>query len=317
MRVVFLGTPQFAVLSLQALLEKGCHVAGVITQPDRPSGRGQKPVASPVKLLADRSDIPVFQPLSLRDNPEGLRFLCERQPDLAVVVAFGQILPPEFFDFPPLGTLNVHASLLPRYRGAAPVAHALIDGEQVTGVTIMKINEGMDRGDILTQAEVPINDNVTAGELEDLLARKGAELLVQTLPGYASGQIRPYPQNDKEASYAPRFKKDDGRLDWSHRADEIHNKIRGLNPRPVSFAVFRGQKVKIWRSEKTSQGPPAESPHSSCPGKVVAKNRAGIRVQCGGESFLTLKELQLPDRNRLAAWDFANGVDLKVGEIFG
>lgn len=316
MRVVFLGTPKFAVPSLEALLD-ACHVAGVITQPDRPSGRGQKLVTSPVKILADRIRIPVFQPLHLRGNPEVLRFLREAAPELMVVVAFGQILPRQVYDFSPLGTLNVHASLLPQYRGAAPVAHALVRGERVTGVTIMRIDEGMDTGDILSQAEIPIGENVTAGEVEDLLARKGAELLVQTLPAHARGQIRPQAQDGSKASYAPRLRREDGLINWSRQADQIHDKIRGLNPWPVAFSAFRNQKLRIWRSEKAGPSGAGEPALPRDPGEVLATSRSGIVVQCGKESLLTLKELQLPNRKRLPAWDFANGVNLKAGEIFG
>ncbi len=315
MRVVFLGTSEFSVPSLEALMGNSFDVVGVVTQPDRPAGRGHGLRASPIKTLAESAAIPVFQPGKLRNNPEAVLFLQERRPELMVIVAFGQILPPEFFDFSRFGTLNVHASLLPRYRGAAPVAHALMKGEKVTGVTIIKIDEGMDTGDILSQARVPIDENVTAGELEDSLARKGAELLLPTISGYARGEIEPCPQDHGQATHAPRVQKEEGRINWTWHADEIHNRIRALNPWPVTFTMFRGQKLKIWRSRKQSPSGVAPKVESTDPGEVVMIGRSEIVVQCGGQSLLGLEELQLPNRKRLSSGDFANGVALRVGEI--
>ena len=316
MRIVFLGTSKFAVPSLRSLMENDFDVIGVVTQPDRPAGRGQRLRASPVKTLAESAAIPVFQPARLRDNPEGIRFLQRWHPELMVVVAFGQILPREFFDFPMFGTCNVHASLLPLYRGAAPVLHALMRGEKVTGVTIIKIDEGTDTGDILSQAPVPIDENMTTGELEDLLARKGADLLLQTVSGYASGEIVPRPQDHSQATYAARIGKEEGRIDWSRNAEELHNRIRAFNPWPVAFTIFRDQKLRIWRSEKDGLRTAGSEQSSATPGEVVTIGRSGIVVQCGGHSLLALKEFQLPDRKRLSSIDFANGVALQTGEIF-
>lgn len=317
MRVVFLGTSEFSVHSLKALMRDDFDVVGVVTQPDRPAGRGYRLRASPIKTLAESATIPVFQPTTLRNNPEAVLFLQERRPELMVVVAFGQILPQGFFDFSPFGTLNLHASLLPRYRGAAPVAHALMKGEKVTGVTIIRIDEGMDTGDILSQVRMPIDENVTAGELEDSLARKGAELLLQTISGHARGEIESCPQDHGEATYAPRVQKEEGRIDWTRQADEIHNRIRALNPWPVAFASFRGQKLKIWRSKKHSPSSAGPKQGAISPGEVVMIGGLEIAVQCGGRSLLGLEELQLPNRKRVSSIDFANGVALRVGEIFG
>lgn len=315
MRVVFLGTPHFALPSLAALIASDnpkYQVVGVITQPDRPAGRGQKLASPPVKVIAEQAEIPILQPKRLRNNPQALEFLHKSKPDLNVVVAFGQLLPREFFDFPPLGSVNVHASLLPRYRGAAPIVHALLQGEQTTGVTIMKIDEGMDTGDILSQAPVSIGEGTTAGELEELLARKGAELLLETLPGYATGEIQPQPQDDERATYASQLHKEEARLDWMTTAAQVHNRIRAFNPWPGAFADFHGQPVKIWRSRRP--GEPVRL--AGRPGAVLAVGQDEIVVECGEGSILALLELQLPDRRRLPAHDFANGVNLQVGEVF-
>ncbi|MBI4446940.1 MAG: methionyl-tRNA formyltransferase [Acidobacteria bacterium] len=311
MKIVFLGTPDFAVPSLKGLLESHYHIAAVITQPDRPAGRGQQLATPPVKRLAAAYKVPVFQPEKIRGNPEALQLLQRVQPDLNVVVAFGQILPREFFAFPPLGTLNVHASLLPFYRGADPVTHTILRGETETGVTIMRIDEGMDTGDILAQRHVPIGENMTAGELEVILSEEGAQLLVETIPHYASGEISPVPQDSHRASYAPRVKKEDAQIDWRRSAQEVHNHVRAYNPWPGAFTSFRSITVKIWRSEKLSD----HSGSSGTPGKVLDISPKGILVQCGSGSLM-LKELQMPSRSRIGAHDFANGVDLKTGEFF-
>jgi len=318
MRVLFLGTPGFAVPSLQALLnfsDPDYQLVGVISQPDRPAGRGQKLTPPPVKVLAEQYGLPVFQSERLRDNPDALKFLRERDPQLMVVVAFGQILTPEVFDYPLLGTLNVHASLLPKYRGAAPITHTLVSGETQTGVTIMKIDEGMDTGDIVSQDTVPVGGTTTRGELEDLLARKGAELLIQTLPPYGKGEIRPQLQDHKKATYAPRIAKQDAQIDWDRSAQEIHNWIRALNPWPTAAAHFQGKKVKIWRSRQSEEGE-ADSRPAGRPGVILASGQDEIIVECGQKTLLSLLELQLPNRARVSALDFVNGVNPRVGDLF-
>jgi methionyl-tRNA formyltransferase len=301
MRVVFLGTPEFAIPSLKALLtaRDQFDLVGVVTQPDRPAGRGQKLNVPPVKQLAERHGVPVFQTHRLRENPEALEFLRSKEPEVNVVVAFGQILPLEFFDFPPLGSLNVHASLLPKYRGAAPVIHALLNGETQNGVTIMKIDEGMDTGDILSQVAVPVSEDMTAGELEPVLARKGAELLVQTIPGYEKGEIRPRSQDHTQVTYAPRIKKEDGRIDWNRTAESIHNLVRGLNPWPAAFATFRRERLKIWRTTKLEQAVASVFLGGQSGMVVAVENK--IIVECGEQTFLSLLELQLPNRKRVSA----------------
>lgn len=316
MRVVFLGTPDFAVPTLEMLLEtrpglKEVRVVGVITQPDRLAGRGRHLTAPPVKRIAQEAGLPVFQPQRLRGDPEALRFLQDLSPGLLVVVAFGQILPPEVFDFPPYGTLNVHASLLPRYRGAAPVARAILDGAEETGVTIMKIDAGMDTGDILTQKEVPVDENVTGGDLEEILSREGAELLAQTLPGYLAGEIQPRPQDHDRATRAPRLAREEGRIDWSRPSSEIHNRIRGLNPWPGAFSHLRNRVVKIWKSEKVPL-----TNHPGIPGQVLAVDPENLIVQCGRQTQIALKELQLAGRKRVTGRALASGLHLRTGESF-
>jgi methionyl-tRNA formyltransferase len=313
-RVVFLGTPDFALPTLQALLEdREYQVCGVITQPDRPSGRGQRVTPPPVKFLAAQAGIPVLQPDRLRKDPEALKFMQAVAPDIAIVVAYGQILPREFFEFPRHGTVNLHASLLPRYRGAAPIVHTLLNGDPMTGVTIMKIAEGMDTGDILAKLEIPVDENATTGDLERVLGREGACLLVRTIPAYISTEIQPLPQEEALATYAPRITKEHALIDWNKPAFTLHNQVRALNPWPVTTARFRDQWVKIWRSEKSGD----RAPEASRPGQIIGVRHEGLEVVCGEATLLVLKEVQQEGRRRISARDFANGVKLAAGECFG
>ncbi|MEE2840476.1 MAG: methionyl-tRNA formyltransferase [Acidobacteriota bacterium] len=318
MRVVFLGTPGFAVPSLQALhswSDPEYQVVGVITQPDRPAGRGQNRTPPAVKVLAAELGIPVYQPERLRDNQAAQEFLEEADPGLMVVVAFGTILAPEFFGYPPLGTLNVHASLLPSYRGATPIVHTLLNGELETGVTIMKIDEGMDTGAIVSQSRLKVGSDTNAAELEEALAHRGAELLIQTIPKYAAGEIQPVAQKEEQASYAPRIGKEEARIDWSWPDLRIHNWVRALNPRPAAKAVFRGKKVKIWRTSRVKESGQERDEFGS-PGTILSLDRRLIIVSCGGETCLSVEELQMPNRKRLLAVEFINGIKPEVGESF-
>jgi len=313
MRVLFLGSPEFAVPSLKALIASPRYeVLAVVTQPDRKAGRGQRLTPPPVKVVASEAKIPVFQFSRIRKNPEAMDLLMRLRPEILVVVAFGQILPRDFFEFPKYGTLNVHASLLPKYRGASPVAYAILNGESETGITIMKIDEGMDTGDILSRKAVPLGENVSAGELEALLAEEGAELLVETIRGYVQGEIRPTPQDSGQASYAPRLDKEDGRICWSETAVKIHNLVRAMNPWPVAFTSFRDQKLKIWETALAEE--PLELEMNAAEGGVVTGLRNGILVRCGSRSYLSLLRLQLPSRQKVTATEFVNGTQLKVGE---
>jgi methionyl-tRNA formyltransferase len=239
MKLVFMGTPDFAVPSLQALQEAGHQIAGVFTQPDRPAGRGKKMMPSPVKVLAEKLNLPVFQPLKIK-TPEAIDSIRKLEPECIVVVAYGQILSPEILNLPPYGCINVHASLLPSYRGAAPIHWAVLNGEQKTGVTTMLMDEGLDTGDMLLAAEYPISSTATTGEVHDALARLGAEVLLKTLRGLQDGTLKPVPQ-PQEFTYAPPLKREHERIDWSHSALAIHNQIRGLNPWPGAYTTFRGR----------------------------------------------------------------------------
>lgn len=315
MRVVFLGTPEFAVPSLSALLQSTeLQVEAVITQPDRPAGRGQKLTPPPVKVFAEEHRLPVFQTERLRRDPRVYDLLRSVDPQLIVVVAFGQILPPDFFRYPKWGTVNVHASLLPRYRGASPIVHAILNGESETGTTIMLIDEGMDTGDMLARRAVPVPEDITAGELETVLAQDGARLLLETLPSYLAGEVKPTPQDHSQATYAPRLEKDSGKLDWRRPARCLHDQIRAFNPWPVAFSTLRGQTVKVWRSgyRENSRQLVAEAE----PGTILEATAEGLRLQSGDSTPLLLTELQMPGRNRLNGRDFANGLQLQAGEQF-
>ncbi len=316
MKLVFLGTPGFALPSLQALHEStdpDYELVGIITQPDRPAGRGQKLVPPPVKVAAAELGIPVFQPEHLRNNSDAQTFLEKTDPQLLVMVAFGHILVPEFFDYPSLGTLNVHASLLPRYRGAAPVVHALLNGERETGVTIMKIDEGMDTGAILSQSRLEVGSDANAAQLEDVLARQGAELLLQTIPGYAAGEIQPVAQDHERATYAPPIRKQEVQIDWKWPDVRVHDWVRALNPRPGATADFRGEKVKIWRTSRVRDNR-GEEPGAGLPGAIRNLDHGQVIVACGAETCLSIEELQMPNRKRVSAVEFINGMKPEVGE---
>ena len=318
MRVVFLGTPEFAVPSLEMVLNASqkFEVVGVITQPDRPSGRGQRLTSPPIKLLASAHDIPVFQTDRLRGNLEALEFLKNLKPDLNVVVAFGQILTPDFFNYPRLGTVNVHASLLPKYRGAAPIVRTLINGEIDSGVTIMQIDEGMDTGDILSQVVVPVSDDMTSGELSKLLSEKGADLLIETIPDYANGEIQICPQEHTQSTYASIIKKEEAKINWENPSVAVHNLVRALNPVPTAFTRFRGGKLKIWKTTKQKQITSHLS-LSNQSGEILTVEKDKVVVQCGNNTFIRLLEVQLPNRKRISVNDFINGSSLKIGEVLG
>ncbi len=311
-KVVFLGTPEFAVPSLRALAsDPHIEVAAVITQPDRPSGRGQRMTPPPVKTAALEAGLPVHQFKRIRNNPEALAVLEKAQPVVCVVAAFGQILPVEFFDSPPFGTVNVHASVLPAYRGASPIVHAILNGDKETGVTIMKIDAGMDTGDILSIRWTPIPPGATAGELETVLAEQGARLLLPTLREYLGGKLNPTPQPADSATYAPRITKAQGRIDWERSAVEVHNRIRAMNPWPGAFTEWRQGELKVWRALVASL-----DASGAAPGTVLETDPSGVDVQCG-VGAVRLTELQLPNRRRVGARDFINGTRVGVGELFG
>ncbi|MCS7024627.1 MAG: methionyl-tRNA formyltransferase [Bryobacteraceae bacterium] len=309
MRLVFMGTPEFAVPSLEALLGRGHEVAAVFTQPDRPKGRGQQVTAPPVKQCALAHGLVVYQPERIRQQ-EVREQLASLAPRVIVVVGYGQILPADMLDLPPLGFLNVHASLLPKYRGAAPIQWAIASGEQRTGVTIMRIDAGLDTGDILRQRETDIGEEETAPELAARLAVMGAELLVETLDEAEQGLIQPQRQNHEEATYAPILKKEDGRIDWSLPARTIYNRIRGFLPWPGAYTTFRGQVLHIWRARVTGERLPY-APGTACTGS----NR--LLVACGDNTAIECLELQLEGRKKMPASAFLNGQRLVELENLG
>jgi len=320
MKVVFMGTPEFAVPCLQALYQAGHRIAAVFTQPDRPAGRGKKITASPVKILAERLGLPVYQSEKIREAPvvETIRRLA---PDCIVVVAYGQILPKEILDLPQFGCINVHASLLPAYRGAAPIHWAVINGETKTGVTTMLMDEGLDTGDMLLQQEIEIPPWATTGDIHDALKDIGAEVLIKTLSGLEKNTLRPVPQ-PQEFTYAPLLKKEHERLEWSWPAEKIHNRIRGLSPWPGSFTTFRGELIKIWKSglggrisESLSGLPENAQNTNSRAGTIAALSKDSITVLTG-RGLLEIFELQPAGKKKVCAGDFINGRRVGVGELF-
>ena len=311
MRLVFLGTPAFAVPTLERIIQAGHEVVAVVTQPDRPRGRGGKFAAPPVKETALRHGLPVYQPERVR-RPDAVEHLRGLGVDAMVVVGYGQIIPQVVIDLAPLGIINVHASLLPKYRGAAPVQWAIVNGETRTGVTTMRIDAGLDTGEMLLKAETEIAPGETAIELGARLAEMGATLLVETLAGLVAGSIVPEKQDDAQATYAPLLKKEDGRLNWSQPALAVHNRIRGLQPWPGAFTTFRGHTLHIWRSQVV--GRRAGSPATGPSGRIVNVRPLAVAT---ADSPLELLEVQLEGRKRIPAADFVNGGRVTENELLG
>ncbi len=290
MKIVFMGTPDFSVPSLKALISRGDEIAAVVTQPDRQRGRGQRLLPSPVKVLAEEHGIPVLQFTRIK-SAEGVAALRAIAPDMIVTAAFGQILSKDILDIPPKGCLNVHASLLPKYRGAAPIQWAIIKGETQSGVTIMYMNEGLDTGDMISSVAVPIADDMTGGQLYETLAQAGADLLIKTIDDIDSGKAKRTPQNDAEASYYPPLSKELGRIDWNKPAKEIRNLIRALNPVPGTYGVINGSTIKIWAAELTEgQGKPGQV---DC-----ADTKRGLVIGTG-DGLLRITEMQAPNSKRM------------------
>ena len=306
MRIVFMGTPDFAVPSLQALIDAGHDVCAVYTQPDKPQGRKQILTAPPVKTLALEHDIPVFQPNTLKNEDEQAR-LRELAPEVIIVVAYGKLLPKAVLDIPPHGCINVHGSLLPRWRGAAPIQWAVIAGDEMAGVTTMQMAEGLDTGDMLLTYETKVGEKETAGELFDRLAQSGAELLTQTL--VKLDEITPRPQDDAQSCYAHMLDKQMAVIDWSKSAHEIDCLIRGLNPWPIALTTLSGERLKVFAAEKAAG--------NGEPGTVLeADPKKGLTVACG-EGALRLTEIQLVGGKRMKATDFLRGHAIEVGTKLG
>jgi methionyl-tRNA formyltransferase len=309
MRIVFMGTPDFAVGALEAIIKAGHEVVAVVTQPDKPKGRSGQMQFPPVKECALKYNIPVFQPAKIK-TPEAVEELRGYNADIFVVAAFGQILSKEILDMPRLGCVNIHASLLPKYRGAAPINWCIIDGEEKTGVTIMQMNEGLDTGDILTVKEVPIDKKETAETLFDKLSVAGAELIVDTLPKLANGEVTPIQQDDSKSSYAKLMHKSLGKVDWTKSAVSIERLVRGLNSWPSAFTSFNGKTVKLWSCDVVS-----DTDNKGEAGTIVNVAKDYFDVACG-EGVLRVLELQLEGKKRMDTKSFLLGNQWKVGMRF-
>lgn len=309
MRIVFMGTPDFAVGSLQALCESGKHeILAVVTQPDRPKGRGNKLLQTPVKEYALAQGLTVYQPQKVK-TPEFVELLHELQPELIVVAAFGQFLSKEILELPKYGCINVHASLLPKYRGAAPIQYAIIKGEKESGVTIMQMDIGMDTGAMLDKVVVPIEENTTMGELHDALREQGATLLLEVIDKLAAGTAVAEPQDNEQATYATLLDRSMEHIDWSKTAQEVHNLIRGFNPAPSTFTKLpNGKSLKIWGSKMT------EKSSAAAAGTVIETGKHSFFVACG-EGVLEITEVQPESKKRMPAQVFLNGRGVQEGDL--
>lgn len=307
MRIVFMGTPEFAVPCLQKLIDCGHEITGVFTQPDKPQGRKMILTPPPVKALALENGLTVYQPLKMKDGT-ALEMLKEANPELVIVVAYGKILPKEILEFPKYGCINIHASLLPKLRGAAPIQWSVINGCEKTGVTSMQMDEGLDTGDMLITSELEIGENETAGELHDRVSALGAEVLEQTIAALQNGELKPEKQNHAEFTYAPMLSKELSPIDWNLPAREVHNKIRGLSPWPSATAVLNGKKVKIHRSVLVSEKGGATG--------EVAENGKRLVVACGDGECIEILSIQAEGKKAMSAADFMRGNPVNIGDKF-
>lgn len=313
LNLVFCGTPQFAVPTLEKLVESGFEIKLVLTQPDRPKGRGLELVASPVKQSALRLNLPIFQPEKIKTNEELQARLREIAPDAIIVVGYGRIIPKWMLDLPRYGNINLHASLLPKYRGAAPIQRAIANGEKVTGVTTMRIDEGLDTGDTLLQQELAIGDEDTSETLAPRLATIGADLMVETLRRLQAGTITPRQQNNSEATLAPILTKEDGRIDFSRTAQEINNRLRGFQPWPGAFTTLRGKMLGVTAARPTAE----QATHSPPAAGQLLVRGSQLFVSCGGSTVLELLEVQPEGKRRMTALDFVHGYRPHAGDGLG
>lgn len=310
MNIVFMGTPDFAVESLKKIYESGHNILAVVSQPDRPSGRNMKLMPTPVKEYAESKNIKVYQPEKIRKDEELYETLKSLKPDVIVVVAFGQILPQKILDIPKYGSVNVHGSLLPKYRGAAPIQWAIISGEKVTGITTMYMDAGMDTGDMIQKAEVKIEDDDNFGTLYEKMKVKGGELIVQTLEKIADG-VAPRVKQPDDFTLAPMIEKTLGNIDWNNNSGDIRNLVRGLNPIPGAYTNIDGQKMKIWRVEFSNM----EKTDEMLPGMVIkADKKEGLLISTK-DGILDIAEIQLPNSKRMLAKEYLNGHDITVNAI--
>lgn len=312
MKIVYMGTPDFSVGALEALLKAGHEVMAVVTQPDKQKGRDRKVQFPPVKECALRHSLPVFQPVKIK-APEAVEQLRSYEADIFVVAAFGQILSKEILEMPKYGCINIHASLLPKYRGAAPIQYAILNGDEVTGVTIMQMNEGLDTGDILSRKVVPVEKTDTGESLFDKLSVAGAELLIETLPRIEAGDIVPEKQEEAQASHVKMLTKEMGRIDWKKEAVTLERLVRGMNSWPSAYCGFHGKTMKIWQAEVSERQ--TEEPENAASGEILSVTKDSIRVQTG-KDVLVLKEIQLEGKKRMSVHDFLLGYSVRAGEVF-
>ncbi|MBO5208016.1 MAG: methionyl-tRNA formyltransferase [Lachnospiraceae bacterium] len=319
MKVVFMGTPDFAVGALEAIIKAGHQVTAVVTQPDKPKGRGKEMQITPVKACALKYDIPVFQPVKIK-TPEAIEQLRTYEADIFVVAAFGQLLSEEILNMPKFGCVNIHASLLPKYRGAGPIQWVILDGEKETGITIMQMDKGLDTGDMLFSRKVPIAEKETGDSLHDKLAQVGAELIVEALPKIEAGEVTPVKQNDADSCYAKMLQKSMGKIDWTKQSVEIERLVRGLNSWPSAYTSYHGKTLKIWASDisdKTGEGIVLPTEVTEVvPGMIVAVEKDAVYVKTGDGS-LKLTEVQLEGKKRMPVKNFLLGYQVKVGEMLG
>lgn len=309
MKIVFMGTPDFAVPSLKKIITE-YEVSAVFTQPDRPKGRGKKLAMSPVKEVAVEHNIPVYQPVKLRNDRETIDKLKEMEPDFIIVVAFGQILSKEVLEIPKYGCINLHASLLPKFRGAAPINWSIINGEKFSGNTTMLMDVGLDTGDMLLKNQVEITEDLTAGELHDKLMISGADLLIDTIKGIVAGTIKPVKQIDEESCYASMLNKELAEINWIKSSKEIHNLVRGLNPWPIAYSYYDKFMMKIHKTKVINKN------SDKIPGTVLAVDKKGIEVSTG-EGVLLIEKLQFPNGKPLMVEQFINGNTIEVGKVLG
>ncbi|KPI50256.1 methionyl-tRNA formyltransferase [Clostridioides difficile] len=309
MKIVFMGTPDIAVPCLQKIIDEKYDILGVVTQPDKPKGRGKKLGMSPVKELAIENNIPVYQPIKARDE-EFIDTMKSLNPDVVVVVAFGQILPKEILEIPKLGCINVHVSLLPKYRGAAPINWVIINGEEKTGVTTMYMDEGLDTGDMILKTEVNLDENITAGELHDKMMNIGAETLKETLKLIEEGTAPREVQNHEEFSYAPIMNKSLGNIDFSKNAMEIHNLVRGVNPWPSAYTTYNGVTMKIWKTKVLDEKSTKNA------GTIIDVNKDGIKVSTK-DKVLLIEEIQMPNKKRMLVGEYIKGNTIETGLVLG
>ncbi len=307
MRILFMGTPEFAQISLKALVDDKRDVIGVITQPDKPKGRGYEMSMPEVKIFALEKDIPVYQPDTLKDEAI-LPLLKELNPDIIVVVAYGKILPEYILNYPKYGCINIHGSLLPEYRGAAPIQRAVIDGKKVSGVTSMYMEKGLDTGDMLIKSELPIGEETTAGEYHDALAVLGGEVLLKTLDGLKEGTITPEKQDDALSTYASQLSKAEGEIDWNNTNEQIYNKVRGLNPWPKAFSFIGGKRFVVDFVYKCDDEGNA--------GEVLSADSDGIKVACKKGSVI-IKEIKVEGKKKMSAEDYLRGHKIEKGTKLG